>query len=217
MGITVTTTAGTTALTTLTAVKDALQLTVDTYDALLERMIRAASDAISQYAGRVYARQDYVETLPGNDWPHLALTNTPIVGTPTILIDSEPVTDFVVQDADAGMLYREVGWVREAWVGWAVERYTLPSTEQHNVNVTYTAGYLLPGEDDRNLPYDVEEACIITVCAWHRKEQRGGGDVQSRKVGDLAITYADQTNAQGVVTAAGLPPDARALISRRVL
>lgn len=215
MAVTVTTPASATDLTTLSAIKDALQLEVDTFDAMLQRLISAATDTISQYAGRVYARQSYQEIVAGTNWPNLALTHTPIVGTPTIIIDSEPVTDFSVQDAEAGILYRQLGWDKKAWVGWMVEQYTLPSTEELNITVDYTAGYLLPGEDDRDLPFDVEQACITTVCDWYRRHQRGGGDVQSRKVGDLSITYRDAVTNGGSPMA--IPPDARALISRRVL
>ena len=62
------------ALCTLQSVKDLLGITVNTYDALLEMIIDAASDSIETYCERLFASRTYTNELyDGNGaddfWP----------------------------------------------------------------------------------------------------------------------------------------------------
>lgn len=211
MSVTVTTPATVTDLTTVFAVKEALGVSSSKFDKIINRLIEAATSAIEEYVGHVYAKQTYLETVAGSDHPMLMLTNVPVIGTPTILTNSEPVVDFVVQDPDAGILYREVGWARVAWVGWGIERSTVPGTEELNFDVTYEAGYVLPGQENPTLPGYIEQACVETVVAWY-KSQRRDPAVKSKKVGDTTITYGDVAT----MGAKGLPAVARSMLSRRI-
>lgn len=213
MSITVTTPAEQTSLTTVAAVKAALGVASSKFDAELTRLIAAATSAIETYVGHVYAQQTYEEGVVGSDHPMLMVTNVPVVGTPVVLSGGSPVTDFEVRDAAAGVLYRQVGWAAGDWVGWETEPVAQHSTGELTYYVTYVAGYVLPGQPDADLPGHIEQACIETVVAWYRGAKRDPS-VASKKVGDLTITYQDTE----VPTAAalGLPPMARALLSRRV-
>ena len=215
MSITVETAASVTAMTTIDAVKQALDMESDnSKNALIERLIDAATSALEEYAGRVFALQTYVEQLAGTDHPYLMVTHLPLKSVTQIIVDSEIITDYSIQDDQSGTLYRATGWSRFGYVGWDVERYRIPHTSQLNIYVTYTAGYVMPGEDDRDLPARFEEAAIRTVAAWMRQNLRGGTDVASRKVGDLSITYRD-VDASIDASTLGLPPDARALVGQR--
>jgi len=181
----------------------------------MEQLVLAASNAIERYCGRVFAQQEYSEVLNGNDTDTLALTNAPIIGTPTVACDGSAIVDFEVGDAAKGWLYREVGWARAAWVGWGydVEQDRL-SSRYPLFTVEYTAGYKLPGEDNETLPSDIQEAAIMTVMQWYRRGKRDS-DVRSKKVGDLAISYGTvDDNAELYY---GIPSMARALLPRRVL
>lgn len=211
MAVTVVTPAEDLNMTTLSAVKDALGVSDNdsTYDPIFTRLIAAASSALIEYSGKNFAQQEYLETLSGADVPILSLSNVPIVEIDSVTVDSEPVVDYTIHDANVGTLYREVGWYRKAWVGWSVESYRIPGTEELNISVQYTAGYIMPGDKDSNLPSSYEEACIRTVVAWYKQDQRGGADVKRRRVGELEIEYFDQGRL-----AHALPPDARALIGR---
>jgi len=208
MAITISIAAGVTALTEVATVKEALGVSSATFDAIIARLIDAATDAIEEHVRHTFAKQTYIETVAGSDHPLLLLTNVPIVGTPTIICDSSPITDFVVQDAVVGSLYRQVGWARESWIGWNTEARRITGTENLNFSVTYEAGYVMPSEANRTLPNQIEQACIETVVAWYKGKARDKS-VKSKKVGDLQIIYTE-------AMARGIPSSARALLSRRV-
>lgn len=211
MSVTVTTASTERNLTTTPAVVGRLGLS-ETPEGM-DQLVLAVSRAIERYCGRVFAQQGYDETLNGSDIDTLVLAHSPIIGTPTILADNSPITDFEVRDAEAGLLYRSVGWARGAWVGWNndIEIDRLGSSYPAFV-ISYTAGYKLPGEKDTTLPPDIEEAAIMTAMQWYRRQTRDG-DVKAKKVGDLSITYGESEEA----THHGVPAMARALLPRRVV
>jgi hypothetical protein len=206
----VTTPAAVTALTEVQAVKAALGVSSSKFDKALERLINAATDAIQDYVGHVYAKQTYTETVAGSGHPVLLLTNVPIIGIPVVTAGGSPVVDFIVQDALVGSLYRQVGWAQGAWIGWYTEPRRVQGTEGLNFSVVYEAGYVMPTDEDRTLPAAVEQACITTVVAWYKGSARDPR-VKMKKVGDLSITYGDPNE-----DALALPAAARALLSRRV-
>jgi len=215
MAVTVSVAAESTNLTTVSAVKAMLGVASRKFDAELDRLIAAATSAISVYVGHVYAKQTYVETVVGSGYPRLLLTNTPIVSVTSVLCDGTAVTDYEVEDPDSGFLYRAVGWSSAAWAGWNASPYSLPGTERPMFTVTYEGGYLLPGEPDANLPAHIEQACIETVVDWYRGGKRDDA-VKSKSVGDLSITYKSPTAVQAEHDDFRLPAGARALLSRRI-
>jgi len=218
MALTIKTPAAERNLTTLSAVHDALGITDTTIDAFLTRVIEASSDAIERYCNRVFARQVYTETIRGSDHPILVLTQTPILAVASVLSDGEPITDYVLDDPDVGSLYREVGWFRNAWIGWATEPATLPTTEAPTYTVEYTAGYYLPGESGRNLPSAIEQAAILTVSDVFMKSTHGTGNIKSKKVGDLSIEYTQSAEGQfASVEVNAIPAAARSLLPVRYL
>jgi hypothetical protein len=209
MSVTVTTASEHRQLTTVSAVVGRLSLS--SVPEGFDQLVTAVSRAIERYCGRIFAQQTYREIVNGTDSDMLLLSHAPIIGTPTITSDSSPVVDFEVRDSEAGMLYREVGWARAAWIGWGIETDRIPSNYP-NFTIDYTAGYKLPGEADTTLPPDIEEAAIMTAMQWYRRETRDG-DITSKKVGDLYITYAGVSDKDRD----GIPAMARALLPRRVV
>jgi hypothetical protein len=203
-----------TALTTISAVKGVLGVSSSKFDVELGRLIAAATSAIEDYAMHTFAKQTYEEKVEGSNHPLLMVTHVPIIGTPTIICDSSPVIDFEVKDASAGVLYRRLGWLSADWVGWGAEPAIIPGTGIQNYYVTYEAGYVTPGLVDSDLPKHVEQACVETVIFWYRAEKRDRS-VKSKKIGDLNISYKDQPGVPSAWSL-GLPPSARALLSRRV-
>jgi len=203
-------------LTTIATVKQAMGIKPEdeSNDGAISRLIAVATDAIQEYVGHILCRQTYRETVSGDDSPQLLLTATPIVSVSSIIIDSDVVVDFIIADREAGILHRKVGWARSAWVQWGVEWSVVPATQERNVFVTYVAGYLLPGDANRDLPARYEQACVDAVVAWVKRDQRGGADVVQRDVGDLTIKYAEAEKTAGTM---GLPMNARARLGRRVV
>jgi hypothetical protein len=217
--VTVTTAPTATALCTLAAVKADLGISVATYDAILTRLIDAASAAIVQYLGYPLARATYEEAVPGYGDNILELSRTPLNGDPdSVVLDSSPVIGWTVGDADAGHLLLETGWDWTAVVGW--DRSPHLRNDNPAFVVTYTAGYLTPdhddyaspGTDDHLLPAQIEEAAIITVRHWYRARSAPAANVSSKAVGDLKVTYSSTET----VGAGGLPPAAIALLPQRI-
>lgn len=176
-------------LTTLGAVKGELEISVDTYDAIFTSLIDRASKMIVGECGRPFAYQTYRETLPGYGDYRLMLSRTPIVGTPTILCDSEAITDFVVEERDAGFLWRKTGWKWTVAPGWHITWAPVAGSEDLKFIVSYNAGYVLPGDvGTRTLPEDIEQACIQAVKAWFLARKRDPR-IESESIGDYQVKY----------------------------
>ena len=78
-------------------------------DAVLTDIIRDASDEI-QREFQFFCKQSYRETLPGYGSTILQLKRTPIVSVSLVTHNSEPITDYIIEDKEAGHLYRRLGW-----------------------------------------------------------------------------------------------------------
>lgn len=171
---TVTTAATVTALTTLAAVKTELDITgTDENDWLLAQ-IAVATDQICSYlnvpvAGdgtKTLGRETIVETIR---FPHntvwgpqrnfverkdIILSRHPVLSVSSVVEDGTALTtDEYELDGAQGTLSRlTTDDFKRTWFA-------------NKVVVTYVAGWLLPGETGRTLPYDIEDACIQLVKA----------------------------------------------------
>jgi len=146
--ITVTTPANSTALTTLAAVKQMLKIEGTDEDLLLGSEIAAASASVSAYCHRTFAREGLSETVKGYGGPILMLGRAPVARLGTILGNaSDPITDAILENADAGLIYRKRNWDNTIQLGWAITETPRPGSEDPLYVVAYSAGYLLPGDD----------------------------------------------------------------------
>ncbi|MBX6354548.1 MAG: hypothetical protein IRZ05_01695 [Micromonosporaceae bacterium] len=191
-----------TALTTPEAVRAAFPDAPGTLD--LESLIARASDAIVAHCGRPFARATYEERLPGYGTQTLLLTRRPVRTVTQVLHNSEPIVDYVIADPDTGALYREQGWTWTAATGWGLAPQRIGGTERPAFVVTYEAGYLLPGQEGRDLPADVEQACIETVIAMIRR-QSTDQDITEMRMDDVAVKFVGARSA--------LPAIARELLA----
>lgn len=118
------------------------------------QLIDEASAAIVDHCRRPFAREALTETLPGYGGIHLQLARTPIVSVSSVTSDGMPITDYSVADAEEGTLYRQLGWTwtAQAIAGltgrqrWPRRGFPLPQQEEPTYGVTYSAGYIVPGE-----------------------------------------------------------------------
>jgi hypothetical protein len=175
----------------------------------LAAMVDAASAAIVGFCkGRVFGRQQVMETFRepgfaghrehlGHAGRHsLVLRCAPIVSIDTVLADGIAADVALYEfDAGAGVLYALIsaGGHRCAF-GWETV-------------VTYTAGWLLPEDDEPNLPTNYQTAAILTAIALLK-----GGDrdpalrmVQTEGVGSYAYDTAQNAylvplSAQSLLT-----------------
>lgn len=170
----VTTPASNRNLTTVDAVKLDLGLTGGAHDDWIASVLPRISARVETYCERIFARETVTETwnatrgqaqtdtrptierLEGTERPSLRLSRTPTSGTPTItLTDGEDTevleTDEYSLDPATGLLLRLNDVGRPIY--WPA----------YKIDVAYTGGYLLPDQEGRDLPYDLEGAAIDMV------------------------------------------------------
>lgn len=193
MSITVITPSIATDLTVIQRVKDELGISDTTDDDILSDMITRASSAIARETRRVFGIETVLETLDGSGSRLLGLSRHPIVEVTEVTEDGTVITDYLIEDADAGALYRANGWGRSGGLRmWGTEAYSsgyiLPGYQDQRYSVTYQAGYVLPSESGPTLPGAVEQACIETVKAWYMGRDSDPA-VSSVQVGQLRVSY----------------------------
>jgi len=163
------------ALTTLAEAKTYLKLNVTDYDSTIERLINAASEAIEKYCNRHFEKAIYTEWYKGHGRQLLLLNQFPIVSVTSVTIDGSAYTegednDFTI-DSEAGMLFRAVGWPGNRYYGGLTQD---PMARRRNIKVVYEAGYVLPKdvspETPRTLPYDLEQACLLLVHFYYKRD-----------------------------------------------
>jgi uncharacterized phiE125 gp8 family phage protein len=154
-------------LTTLERVRAELNITTDANDEILEAKIAEASSDIQAAVGKRLPREDVKETFWHDDEMHVlrvahmgnpAQTTLFLNRTPVSAIVSVTVDDLVLDpsayrlDPDAGLLDRlSTDGIPCAW------RFC------KSVIVAYTGGFILPGQDGRNLAYAIEGAVVALV------------------------------------------------------
>lgn len=199
----------------------ATELGVSAGDERLPRLVAVASAAILRHLNRrqLHYAEAYVETLAGHGRPRLVLGLTPVLDVASVTVDGATLeaTGYEVEDAEAGLLYRDGGW---PWTG--ALRGGLPpqndrgaGSEKAVIAVTYEGGYVTPAQATsagwagpaRSLPYDLEEAAVQTAVQLYR---RGGqqGDIAAESLGDYSVSYR-AVSLGGVIPDAVLPLLAR--------
>lgn len=206
---TITTPPAETDLTTIDRVKSELSITdVDTArDNLLGVKIAEASADIEAHSGRIFSRAGLTERFWGDPGvsEYLCLERYPVATITSVTVDGVLVAASEYRlDAETGILYRlDANGYPCIW-SWCKD-----------VVIVYAAGYIVPGETNRDLPYPVEGAVIDLVSSFWASRGRDP-KVKSEDIPGLgSVEYW-----VGAVGAAGsLPPDveAKCMTFRRVL
>jgi len=134
-------------LTTLERVKAELSIEGNASDVLLRAKIREASSDIN---ARAWA--DPYETVEQTLWnvgceEYLVLARRPNVSIASVMVDGVAATYRL--DAEAGLLY-----------GLDADGYATPWMACKSIALTYSAGYVMPGQTGANLEPALEAACI---------------------------------------------------------
>jgi len=211
------------ALTTVATLADELALSTPdagSEKARLERYINMASGAIEQFCEREFQQKSRALRLPGSGTLHLVLPATPLVSITSIVDDGTTVdaSTYRIEDAAAGIVVGDTIW-RQADLVAGIAHDVVPGTGKALLVVTYVAGYVLPNDaGTRDLPYDLEQAALITAVSLYRSR---GADrrIASEAVGDASVTYAGANTAIGRGEGGIIPDDAVALLKpyRRVV
>jgi uncharacterized phiE125 gp8 family phage protein len=167
-------------LTTLDNVKQYLEITSTNSDALLSRMITAASAFITSWLSRNFIQATYTETYNGSGSTTQLLRQTPIVSVSSLVVNTitvPPSPDGV----QAGYVFDDMALylIGMSTYGWSYPVYYFPRGKQ-NIKVTYTAGYA-------TVPADVEQACIELV--GKQFNRRKHLDVSNKNLGTEVVSY----------------------------
>jgi len=162
-------------LTTLADVKAWLQIGQSAFpssdDALLTRLITAASEFIQNWLGRQIAQSDYAEMRDGTGGRQLQFGAFPVSAVASLAIDEVAI----VPSPSPTM----PGYVFSP-TQLSLRGYVFCRGAQ-NVAVTYTAGYAA-------VPPDLAQACIDLVALRYRERTRLGE--VSKHLGAETVTFA---------------------------
>lgn len=210
-----------------TAATVAAELQVGEGELRLPRLIRVASAAVRQFCNRPrvhYGSAIVEKARPALGRPRLVLDVTPVVSVASVVLEDGSTVDaseYFVEDADLGFLYRSVGWPYSGLMhGGLLFQDPTAGTARPTITVTYAGGWVTPAQaastgwagPARSLPEDLEEAVVQTVVALFR---RGGADpnVASESLGDYSVAYRSPNAATGLGLGGIIPDQAATLLN----
>jgi hypothetical protein len=155
-----------------------------TDDALLARLVTAASQFIQTWLGRQIGLSDWIEIRDGNGGQRLAFANFPVTQVWSLSIDG-----LAIPPAPAGGGFG-AGYVFSP-TELALRGYVFTRRAQ-NVAVTYTAGYA-------SVPPDIAQACVELVCQRYRERGRIGEASKALMSGET-VTFSQKDMSDDVKT-----------------
>jgi hypothetical protein len=151
-------------------------------DALLTRLITAASGFIESWLQRQIAVSDWIEVRDGNGGQRLAFANFPVSAVLALSIDG-----LAIPPAPSGGGFG-AGYVFTP-TELALRGYVFTRRAQ-NVIVTYTAGY-------PSVPPDIAQACIELVCQRYRERTRIG-EVSKALISGETVSFSQKDMSDDV-------------------
>ena len=140
-------------------------------DALLTRLLHAASAFIESNMGRIFEITAYTEVRSGKGERFITFSDYPVQSVQSVMIDGRDIPQSN---------------------GWGQPGYTFDDTRltiqgnwfvrgMLNIDLIYTAGY-------PTIPYEVEQACIDLVCRKYKERDRIG--VNSKIINGETIVFS---------------------------
>lgn len=199
--IEVTIAADVTALVELDRVKSALDISGSDDD---EELLATIDDATSVIAARCLrslkretVRETFYADSRGGGAEKLILSRYPVASVASVAIDDVAISSSEYRTA-RGILYRLTSSGDPAvWRFW------------RSLVVIYVAGYLLPGQENRDLPAALESACLSLVSAYWSARGRDPTLIQEENEGVARFRYW----VGAIGEADDLPPDVIAKIA----
>jgi len=210
MTIVVKTPAASSRLTTVQRLSDELTLPDGTApdDEILGAFIDEASAFIERYTGFRFPQETIVEKLGSDGGHRLILSRRPIKSINSIkykgiLVDSSV---YEIEDAMAGFVWRnDSKWINTTEISEGItSKFYGPKRKDYEVE--YIAGFVLPDDVNRDLPYDIERACI-ELCKLYYYRQKADPMVRRERIGDSFVWYQDSGDRS-------LPPHIKAILDR---
>ena len=190
------------ALTTLDRMKLMLSLDDETDErtcTLVELLVNKASSWVEQQVGRPLGKNTYREFYEADGQQELVTLKYPIISVDYVkeagrLVPPE-LYDYG-QTANIGVIYRDDGWLRAGY------RRGLANDiieTKRNIEVCYTAGYVLPkdatDEEPQTLPADLEGLVWDMVSQAYANMQNGSQGLKSFSISDVSWTFDKSTPA----------------------
>jgi len=188
------------ALTTLDRMKLMLSLDDETDErtcTLVELLINKASSWVEQQVGRPLGKNTYREFYEADGQQELVTLKYPIVSVDYVKEAGRIVPPELYdygQTANIGVIYRDDGWLRAGY------RRGLANDiieTKRNIEVCYTAGYVLPkdatDEEPQTLPADLEGLVWDMVSQAYANMQNGSQGLKSFSISDVSWTFDKST------------------------
>ena len=188
------------ALTTLDRMKLMLSLDDETDErtcTLIELLINKASSWVEQKVGRPLGKNTYREFYEADGQQELVTLKYPIVSVDYIMENGRLVPPELYdygQTANIGVIYRDDGWLRAGY------RRGLANDiieSKRNIEVRYTAGYVLPkdatDEEPQTLPADLEGLVWDMVSQAYVNMRNGSQGLKSFSLSDVSWTFDKST------------------------
>lgn len=190
------------ALTTLDRMKLMLSLDDETDErtcTLVELLVNKASSWVEQQVGRPLGKNTYREFYEADGQQELVTLKYPIVSVDYVKEAGRVVPPELYdygQTANIGVIYRDDGWLRAGY------RRGLANDiieTKRNIEVCYTAGYVLPkdatDEEPQTLPADLEGLVWDMVSQAYANMQNGSQGLKSFSISDVSWTFDKSTPA----------------------
>ena len=188
------------ALTTLDRMKLMLNLDDEADErtcTLVELLVNKASSWVEQQVGRSLGKNTYREFYEADGQQELVTLKYPIVSVDYVKEAGRIVPPELYdygQTANIGVIYRDDGWLRAGY------RRGLANDiieTKRNIEVCYTAGYVLPkdatDEEPQTLPADLEGLVWDMVSQAYANMQNGSQGLKSFSISDVSWTFDKST------------------------
>ncbi len=163
-------------------------------------LINAASAYIETQTQRKLGQAEYVERHYGSGSQKLCLQQYPIKTVKNVrdIDNNASISGYATcEDKECGILFREEGWPVRGYPSGLSGDY---SREKRYIEVTYTAGYILPkdGSDEApaDLPYDLQSAIWDIVQQQWTLSKNGAKGLQSFSISDVSWTFDKEPSKQ---------------------
>lgn len=170
-------------LATVEQVKGYLGISSVADDALLGRLITAASGYIQRWLNREFGEQSYTDKVSGRGGTTLMFRNYPVTAVASVSVNDQPIP------VSPGAFQPGYVWDETSI---SLRGYTF-ATGKLNVSVTYTAGFLATA-----IPAEITQACVEMVSMRYRERDRVG--LVSKGLAGETISYSQKDMQESVRT-----------------
>lgn len=175
------------ALSTLERLKqfNGIAETDTSQDFKLEFLINSASQEIENILGRKLEKSRYIEKVKGNNRLTIQVKNYPLLEVDSIKVNGATVNASDYSYKESGIIGGHRPW-GSSGLYYGISQFMVQ--QSYNIEVIYTAGYVLPKdettEEPRTLPYDIE-AAIFTMVNGVVALADGGAGLKSFAISDV--------------------------------